>query len=256
MSNPNRAAAKIAPALASPANYFELAFPAMSGVAYHVWIRMRAQDNSSSNDSVHMQFSDAVTGAGSTTPTMAIGTTSSAEFILQDGPTGGPNSGWGWTGPGWGAPGAPIFFASTGIHTLRVQQREDGPIVDQIVLSPDLYTSAAPGPHANDTLILPETAGTVSTSDLCPVTLDKTSMLVGADEANWVITVSTPDSACAWTASADADWLVVKSTSPAPMPVTGAGLVKVRAVANAGPKRVGHITINDAVFTVTQSGSS
>jgi hypothetical protein len=40
------------------------------------------------------------------------------------------------------------------------------------------------------------------------------------------------------------------------MPVTGAGLVKVRAVANSGPKRVGHVTINDAVFTVTQSGSS
>ena len=68
----------------------------MSGVAYRVWIRMRAQDNSSSNDSVHMQFSDAVMGAGSTTRTMAIGSTSSAEFVLQDGPDGAPDSGWGW----------------------------------------------------------------------------------------------------------------------------------------------------------------
>ncbi len=88
------------------------------------------------------------------------------------------------------------------------------------------------------------------------VTLDKTSLLVGNAEANWVINVSTSDSACTWTAVADVPWLVVKSTSPTPMPVTGGGLVKVRAVANTGPKRVGHFTINNAVFTVTQSASS
>jgi hypothetical protein len=254
--NPNRAAAKIAPALASPANYFELTFPAISGVAYHMWIRMRAQDNSSSNDSVHMQFSDTVAGPASTTPTMRIGTTSSAEFVLQDGPAGGPNAGWGWTDNGWGTPGAPVYFANTGIHTLRVQQREDGPIVDQIVLSPDTYRTAAPGPHAGDTTILPEAAGTAAGTDPCPVTLDKTSLLVGAAEANWVINVTTADSACAWTASADAPWLVIKSTSPTPMPVAGAGLVKVRALANTGPRRVGHFTINGAVFTVTQSAGS
>jgi PLD-like domain len=159
MWNPNRPAAKIAPALASPASYFELTFPAMGGVAYHVWIRMRAQDNSTSNDSVHVQFSDAVAGAGSTTRTMAIGSTSSGEFVLQDGPSGGSNSNWGWTDSGWGVPGAPIYFETTGTHTLRVQQREDGAIIDQIVLSPDTYRTAAPGPHANDAMLLPEASG-------------------------------------------------------------------------------------------------
>jgi hypothetical protein len=90
----------------------------------------------------------------------------------------------------------------------------------------------------------------------CPVTLDKDSLLVGAAEANWVIGVTTADSACAWTASADVPWLVVKSTSPTPMPVTGAGSVKVRAMTNSGPKRVGRFTINGAAFTVTQTAGS
>ena len=255
--NPNRAVAKIAPAQASPANYVELTFPAVSGVAYRVWIRMRAQDNASSNDSVHMQFSDAVVDVGSTQRTMAIGSTSSAEFVLQDGPGGAPASGWGWADCGWGAPGPSMYFETTGSHTLRIQQREDGPILDQIVLSPDTYRTAAPGPRAGDTKILPETGSeAASTVEPCEVTLDKTSLLVGAAEANWVINVSTPDSACAWTASSDAPWLVVKSTSPTPMPVTGAGLVKARAMANTGPRRVGHLAINGAVFTVTQAASS
>jgi hypothetical protein len=86
----------------------------------------------------------------------------------------------------------------------------------------------------------------------CTVTLDKTSMLVGAGEANWIIYVTAPDSTCRWTASADASWLVVKSTSPTPMPVSGNGYVKVRAVTNTGPGRVGHFIVNGVVYTVTQ----
>jgi hypothetical protein len=124
------------------------------------------------------------------------------------------------------------------------------------VLSPDTYRTAAPGPHAGDTTILPEAAGPAPGPGPCPVTLDKTSLLVGAAEANWVINVTTADSACAWTASADVPWLVIKSTSPTPMPVTGTGLVKVRALANTEPRRVGHFTINGAVFTVTQTAGS
>ena len=69
-------------------SYVETEFSAMSGVAYHIWGRLRAQDNSTSNDSVHVQFSDAVTGPDSTTPTLGIGTTSSAELIIQEGPSG------------------------------------------------------------------------------------------------------------------------------------------------------------------------
>jgi len=157
LANPDLAQAKVSPALASPASYVELPFDAMTGVAYHVWIRMRAAGNQTSNDSVHLQFSDTVASSTSTTATLRIGTTSSAEFVLQDGSAGATPSGWGWTDNGWGVLGDPIYFAATGAHTLRIQQREDGAIVDQIVLSPDTYFTAPPGALTNDATILPET---------------------------------------------------------------------------------------------------
>jgi hypothetical protein len=150
--NPDAAQAKISPALASPSNYFEMTFDATAGVPYHLWLRLRAQNNSLSNDSVHVQFSDAVDGAGN--PTMAIGTTSSAEIVLQDGPNGAADHGWGWADNGWGALGVNVSFATTGTHTLRIQQREDGAIVDQIVLSASTYLTAAPGPRQDDTTII------------------------------------------------------------------------------------------------------
>jgi hypothetical protein len=431
MWNPDAAKAKIAPALASPANFFEINFSAMKGAAYHIWVRMRAQNNSLSNDSVHIQFSDTVTELNGAAPVMRIGSTSSAEFVLQDGPSGAGDSGWGWADNGWGTPGNPIYFETTGTHRLRVQQREDGAIVDQIVISPTTYFVDAPGPRRNDATILPATppnsgpctytlssagssiatgggtgsvnvatqsgcawtasttaswitvtsaasssgngtvaftvsansgaarsgtitiaqntytvsqdavqtpscsvtlsptsatagagAGsgsvTVTASDpscawsatttagwiavtggssgtgngtvtysvqanpgaarigtlsikgktftitqdatstppgSCAVTLDKTSMFVGAPEANWTINV-TAASTCAWTVSSDAGWLVVTSTSPTAQPVSGNGSVRVRAVTNTSPRRVGHFTINGVIYTVTQSAGA
>jgi hypothetical protein len=50
--------------------------------------------------------------------------------------------------------GVNVYFPTTGSHTLRIQQREDGPIVDQIVLSPNTYLTSAPGPRQNDATIL------------------------------------------------------------------------------------------------------
>ena len=43
--NPNASSAKVAPALASPPSYVETEFSAMSGVAYRIWVRLRAQDD-------------------------------------------------------------------------------------------------------------------------------------------------------------------------------------------------------------------
>ena len=83
LRNPNAGTAKIAPALSNPATYFEASFTATAGRAYHVWLRMRADGNSTANDSVHLQFSGSVTASGS--PTARIGTTSSLEAVLQDG---------------------------------------------------------------------------------------------------------------------------------------------------------------------------
>jgi hypothetical protein len=148
LSNPNTGQPKVSPALASPANYWEATFTAQAGVAYHLWVRLRAQSDSLANDSVHVQFSDSVAASGSTT--MRIGTTSSAEVVLQNG-SGDPSvHGWGWADNGWGALGANIQFATTGVHTVRVQQREDGAIIDELLLSPDAFLTASPGTRDND----------------------------------------------------------------------------------------------------------
>src|SRR4029079_11093267 len=46
-------------------------------------------------------------------------------------------------------------FAASGTHTIRIQQREDGLSVDQIVLSPATFLTSAPGANKNDHTILP-----------------------------------------------------------------------------------------------------
>ena len=91
------------------------------------------------------------------------------------------------------------------------------------------------------------------TAAACPVALDKTGLSVGQSEANWSVT-ATAAATCAWSATTDADWLVVKSTVPAP--AVGSGYAKVRAAANtvSAAKRTGHFYVNGAVYTVTQGG--
>jgi hypothetical protein len=120
---------------------------------------MRAESNSLSNDSIHLQFTNSVDQFNS--PIMRIGSTASAEFVLQRGTGDTSISNWGWTDNGWGSPGAPVYFAAAtnNVYTVRVQQREDGAIVDQIVLSPDTYYSNAPGASDNDSTKLAAVGG-------------------------------------------------------------------------------------------------
>src|SRR6266700_662734 len=127
IGNPNLGAAKLTSPLAQPANYFELSFPASSGQAYHLWIRARSLDNATSNDSVYVQFSDSVNS--SKTAIYRIGTTSAAPVVLQS-CSGATIQGWGWTDNGWCGLGSPIYFQTTGTHTIRVQTREDGLSID------------------------------------------------------------------------------------------------------------------------------
>ena len=98
-------------------------------------MRGRAEGNVYSNDSVFVQFSNAVTSSGSAT--LRIGTTSAAEYNLED-CSGCGIAGWGWQDNGWGrnVTGAPIRFNATGPQKLRIQAREDGLSIDQIILSP------------------------------------------------------------------------------------------------------------------------
>jgi hypothetical protein len=158
--NPDAGQPKVAPALASPPNKFEMTFTARAGIPYHLWVRLRAQANAFENDSVHVQFGDSVNGSG--VAIMRIGSSASAEVVLQDGSGGAANHGWGWSDNGWGVIGANIYFATTGTHTLRIQQREDGAIVDQIVLSPGTYLSSPPGGRRDDATILPADDGSGS----------------------------------------------------------------------------------------------
>ena len=51
--------------------------------------------------------------------------------------------------------GPVIYFATTGPQTIRIQNREDGLSIDQIVLSSSRYLTASPGATKNDTTIVP-----------------------------------------------------------------------------------------------------
>jgi len=151
MANPDTGASTLTAPLAQPVNYFQLTFPAYSGAAYHLWIRGKSAENSVNNDSVFVQFSDSVTSSG--TAISRIGTTSGMTLILQS-CTNSRVHGWGWTDNGWCSLGANVYFQTSGTHTIRIQVRQDGLSIDQIVLSPQTHLTTAPGKTFNDSTIL------------------------------------------------------------------------------------------------------
>ena len=66
-------------------------------------------------------------------------------------------SGWGWEDDGWGSRnlnGRLLRFPDGGSQHLRIQIREDGGSVDQIVLSAGEYLTTRPGTAKDDTTIL------------------------------------------------------------------------------------------------------
>jgi hypothetical protein len=67
-------------------------------------------------------------------------------------------AGWGWQDNGYGVNvfGPPVTFTTSGVHTIRIQSREDGLSIDQIVLSPATFLAQSPGALKNDTRILPK----------------------------------------------------------------------------------------------------
>ena len=112
-------------------------------------MRGKADSNNWANDSVFIQFTGSQTSS-SGGAAWRIGTTSAAEVNLED-CSGCGLSGWGWQDNGYGnnVAGQPIYFASTGWQTVRVQVREDGLSIDQIVLSHTVFLNASPG-HAEE----------------------------------------------------------------------------------------------------------
>ena len=158
LHNPDAGAPKITTASASPTNYFEVNFNASAGTAYRLWIRGKADGDYWGNDSVFVQFSGSVNSSGSAV--YRSGTSSALEVNLED-CSGCGLSGWGWQDDGWGVGvlGPLVYFQTSGTQTLRVQTREDGFSIDQIVLSPSNYLLVAPGALKNDTVIVPYNQG-------------------------------------------------------------------------------------------------
>jgi hypothetical protein len=155
--NPNAGAPKLGSPLASPQNFIELTFNADAGKPYHLWLRMKADNDYWTNDSVWIQFSGSVDASGNAVN--RIGTTSGTWVSLEE-CSGCGEQGWGWQDNAYGSPGdlgAPIYFAATGPQTIRIQIREDGLALDQIVLSAMQYATSAPGSNKNDATILPRT---------------------------------------------------------------------------------------------------
>jgi len=154
LANPESGGKKLVDAKAAPASYFEMTFTANAATPYRLWMRGKAKKDSPYNDSVHVQFSGSVDAAGM--PVFRIGTTSATQMNLED-CLGCGLAGWGWQDNGWGQNvlGPLVYFASTGPQTIRVQVREDGLSIDQIVLSPNTYINGSPGLLKRDTTILP-----------------------------------------------------------------------------------------------------
>lgn len=139
-------------ALASPQHYVDINFNASAGVAYTFWLRLRATGNSKYNDSVWVQFSNArVNGS----PVYGIGSTSGLLVNLATDSTGASLQDWGWQNSAyWFSQPATLTFATSGAQTLRLQVREDGIQIDQVVLSSSRYLTQRPGAVAGDTTIV------------------------------------------------------------------------------------------------------
>ncbi|OLD12515.1 MAG: hypothetical protein AUJ01_16155 [Acidobacteria bacterium 13_1_40CM_3_65_5] len=103
---------------------------------------------------IRCSFSGAVDANGA--PLYRIGTPSATTVNLEDA-SGAGLAGWGWQDNGYGAGvmGPAIVFATAGPQTLRIQPREDGLGIDQVVLSAVKYLSSPPGALKNDNTVLP-----------------------------------------------------------------------------------------------------
>jgi hypothetical protein len=154
LRHPNNGAPKLTMPLASPAHYVELGFPADPTQTYKLWVRLKADGNHWSNDSVFVQFEGAIDPEGN--PVYRIGTTSALAVNLEE-CSGCGVSGWGWEDDGWGARdrhGAARLRFPSGTGRIRIQTREDGVAFDQVVLSSERFVASRPGAAKNDRTIL------------------------------------------------------------------------------------------------------
>ena len=138
--------------IARPTHYVDVIFTADAGTTYGLWFRMKALANSKYNDSLWVQFSDALAGGSAIYP---LNSTSALDVNLAtDGGASSLNN-WGWqNGAYWLSQVTTMSFATSGTHTMRIQVREDGVGLDQIILSSARFVTAAPGGPTNDNRIV------------------------------------------------------------------------------------------------------
>jgi hypothetical protein len=265
LQSPDRGAAKRTAAAPSPGTYAELTFQASAGQPYRLWLRAKAQNNYWGNDSVFIQFDAAVNASG--TAIYRTGTSDAAVVNLEDAANAGL-SGWGWQDNGWGTGvmGPVIYFAATGTQTLRIQSREDGLGIDQVVLSAVQYLDAAPGALKNDSVILAPTGGSDPEP---PPPADGTDEIVlhaaGAQRVGTAWTVTADSTAAGGARLQNANASAAKLTSAASAP---ASYVELTFQADAGKpyrlwlrgKALNSYWGNDSVFvqfsgSVTASGA-
>jgi len=158
--HPNANAPKLAQPLAEPTNTVNFGFIPDPTQEYKLWIRLKAQADYWGNDSIFVQFAGAVDASGN--PVYQIGTTSALAVNLEE-CAGCGDSGWGWRDDAWGAKGIVSSVVlrfhnmDTAFAVIRIQTREDGVMVDQIVLSSKKHKTTRPGRVKNDTTILSRT---------------------------------------------------------------------------------------------------
>ncbi len=99
LRDPDQGAAKVTTPAADPGDYLELEFLAEANVPYHLWMRMKADNDSYQNDSVWVQFSGSVDAGGH--PVWRIGSTDATAVVLED-CSGCGEQGWGWNDNGYG----------------------------------------------------------------------------------------------------------------------------------------------------------
>jgi hypothetical protein len=151
--------------LASPTNYFDLQFDAAAATPYRVWLRLRAAGDSKWNDAVWVQFSGALVNGRTA---YQIGTTSGLLVNLERCSACGLR-GWGWMNSAyWLVQTSVVTFAKAGPQTMRIQIREDGVEIDQVVLSAARFFSSPPGPPTGDATILAPTATATSPPPTSP----------------------------------------------------------------------------------------
>jgi Carbohydrate binding module (family 6) len=140
--------------LATPAHYVDVPFTPLANVPYTLWLRLKALNDEKSNDAVWVQFSGAYANG---TPVFQVNSTSGLLVNLATDSTAASVRNWGWqNGAYWLSQPGTFTFPAGGTQTLRIQVREDGVQLDQVVLSPSKYLSSPPGGPTNDTTIVPK----------------------------------------------------------------------------------------------------